>query len=145
MQARLAIEAFKALLGVLEQVRPAGEVAGHRGVLSQLQLAYAGAVTAGASRVEPEEGQAPVVSEAAPVVTEAAQAADAEEPATEQAIDADEPAGTRLRPTTGSRPTLRLRPKLPVPSRASRGAALRQDRDTRYVKTRAVRRAAVVP
>ncbi len=43
-QARLAIDAFKALLTVFEPVRPAAEVAAHRGMLSQLQLAYAGAM-----------------------------------------------------------------------------------------------------
>lgn len=87
-QARLAIEAYKALVGVLEPVRPAGEVAAHRGVLSQLQLAYAGAVTAGAPRAEPAESQAPVA-------TEAVQAADNAEPAAAaQAIGAEEPAGT---------------------------------------------------
>jgi hypothetical protein len=86
VQARLAIEAFKALMGVLEQVRPAGEVAAHRGVLAQLQLAYAGAVTAGSPRAEPAEGQAPAV-------TEAAQAPDDEAPAVvAQAIDAEAPA-----------------------------------------------------
>jgi hypothetical protein len=42
-QARLAIDAFKALLAVLEPVLPAGEGSAHRGMLSQLQLAYAGA------------------------------------------------------------------------------------------------------
>lgn len=88
VQARLAIEAFKALVGVLEQVRPAGEVAAHRGVLAQLQLAYAGAVTAGAPRAAPAEGQAPTV-------TEADQAADNEAPpAAVQSIDAEEPADT---------------------------------------------------
>jgi hypothetical protein len=68
-QARLAIEAFKALVGVLEQVRPASEIAAHRGALAQLQLAYAGAMSAGASQAEPADGRAPEV-------TEAAQAAD---------------------------------------------------------------------
>jgi hypothetical protein len=43
-QARLAIDAFKALLTVLEPVRSAGEIAASRGMLSQLQLAYAGAI-----------------------------------------------------------------------------------------------------
>jgi hypothetical protein len=43
-QARLAIDAFKALLGVLEQARPFAELAAHRGMLSQLQLAYAAAI-----------------------------------------------------------------------------------------------------
>jgi hypothetical protein len=43
-QARLAIEAFKALLGVVEQVRPGGESSVHRGTLSQLQMAYVDAL-----------------------------------------------------------------------------------------------------
>ena len=42
-QARLAIDGFKALLELLEKSEPAGEMAAHRGMLSQLQLAYAGA------------------------------------------------------------------------------------------------------
>ncbi len=72
-QARLAIEAIKALVGVLEQVRPAGEIAAHRGMVAQLQLAFAGAVTAAAPHAEPAEGQAPAESEAS-------QTADAETP-----------------------------------------------------------------
>lgn len=39
-QARLAIDAFKALLGVLERVRSSEEIAVHRGVLAQLQMTY---------------------------------------------------------------------------------------------------------
>jgi hypothetical protein len=39
-QARLAIEAFRALLQVVEPVRPMQEVNAHRAVLSQLQVAY---------------------------------------------------------------------------------------------------------
>jgi len=46
-QARLAVDAFKALLELLEKARPAGEMAVHRGMLSQLQLAYVGALDAG--------------------------------------------------------------------------------------------------
>jgi hypothetical protein len=42
-QARLAIDAFKVLMGVVERVRPAAEMGVHRGMLSQLQLAYVGA------------------------------------------------------------------------------------------------------
>jgi hypothetical protein len=38
-QARLAIDAFKALLQVVESVRPA-QVTAHKGMLSQLQMAY---------------------------------------------------------------------------------------------------------
>lgn len=45
-QARLAIDAFRALLEVLERSLPPGEMAPHRGMLSQLQLAYVGALDA---------------------------------------------------------------------------------------------------
>jgi len=48
-EARLAIEAFKALMEVDERVRPEGETTIHRETLSQLQLAYVKAVEAGAS------------------------------------------------------------------------------------------------
>jgi hypothetical protein len=57
VQAQLAIDAFKAVLGVLEPVRPAGEVSAHRGMLSQLQLAYAGAM--GQARATSESGEEP--------------------------------------------------------------------------------------
>lgn len=54
-QARLAIDAFKALVGVIEGTRPPAEITAHRAVLSQLQLAYVAALTpAGAA----EEGEA---------------------------------------------------------------------------------------
>lgn len=43
-QARLAIDAFRALLGLLEGKRPAQEIAAHRAALSQLQMAYVGAL-----------------------------------------------------------------------------------------------------
>jgi hypothetical protein len=43
-QARLAIDAFRALLGVLEGKRPAEEIGAHRSALSQLQMAYLGAL-----------------------------------------------------------------------------------------------------
>jgi hypothetical protein len=39
-QARLAIDAFRALLGVLDGKRPAQEITDHRAVLSQMQMAY---------------------------------------------------------------------------------------------------------
>jgi hypothetical protein len=39
-QAKLAIEAFRALLTLVEPTRPEGEIRGHRQVLSELQLAY---------------------------------------------------------------------------------------------------------
>jgi hypothetical protein len=46
-QARLAIDAYKALLGTLEGKRPAEEITAHRAALSQLQLAYVGALAGG--------------------------------------------------------------------------------------------------
>ena len=39
-QSRMAIDAFKALLNVVERARPADEVTAHRAMLSQMQLAY---------------------------------------------------------------------------------------------------------
>lgn len=45
-QARLAIDAFRALLGTLEGTRPTEEIRAHRAALSQLQLAYVGALGA---------------------------------------------------------------------------------------------------
>jgi hypothetical protein len=80
-QARLAIDAFKALVGVLEPVRPPGEMAAHRGMLSQLQLTYAGA-TRGEARPETVETPAEAAgvpqeaAEAQPEVTEAPAAAE---------------------------------------------------------------------
>jgi hypothetical protein len=46
-QARLAIDAFRALLGTLEGARPAEEMRAHRAALSQLQIAYVSALGAG--------------------------------------------------------------------------------------------------
>jgi Domain of unknown function (DUF1844) len=43
-QARLAIDAFTALLRVLEGKGPAEEITAHRSVLSQLQVAYVAAL-----------------------------------------------------------------------------------------------------
>ena len=57
-QARLAIEAFRALLQVVEPERPMQEVNAHRATLSQLQVAYVKATelpAAGAPAPEPEE------------------------------------------------------------------------------------------
>jgi hypothetical protein len=48
-EARLAIDAFKALVELLERTRPAREMAAHRSALSQLQLSYVGALSGGAS------------------------------------------------------------------------------------------------
>jgi hypothetical protein len=59
-QARLAIDAFRALLPVVEPARPAHEVAAHRGMLSQLQLAFVTATQApvGASAADDSGGAA---------------------------------------------------------------------------------------
>jgi hypothetical protein len=43
-QARLAIDAFKALLEVVERTRPAEEMKAHRAVLAQLQMTYVAAL-----------------------------------------------------------------------------------------------------
>ena len=48
-QARLAIDAFKALLEVMERARPSEAIAVQRSALSQLQLAYVAALDAGAT------------------------------------------------------------------------------------------------
>jgi len=53
-QARLAIDAFKALLQVAEPVRPQQEVAAHRSLLAQLQLAYVNTLS-GVGPGEPDE------------------------------------------------------------------------------------------
>ncbi|MBN1321392.1 MAG: hypothetical protein JXA87_11195 [Thermoleophilia bacterium] len=57
-QARLAIDAFKALLELLEKAKPAGEMATHRGMLSQLQLAYVGALDEGDKPAGEDAGEA---------------------------------------------------------------------------------------
>jgi hypothetical protein len=46
-QARLAIDGFRALLGVLEGKRPVEEITAHRAALSQLQVAYVGVLKGG--------------------------------------------------------------------------------------------------
>jgi hypothetical protein len=51
-EARMAIDAFRALLGVLEGRRPAEEMVAHRGVLSQLQTGYVTAL----NRVPAQDG-----------------------------------------------------------------------------------------
>ncbi len=52
-EARLAIDAFKALIELLERTRPAEEMTAHRSALSQLQLAYVGALSSGTPPVTP--------------------------------------------------------------------------------------------
>jgi len=102
-EARLAIEAFKALIEVDEKARPADETRIHKETLSQLQLAYAAAVRAAETAVKAaetavkaaetdsspasEEPPTPAADEDEPP----APAADANEPPT-PAADEDEPA-----------------------------------------------------
>lgn len=62
-QARLAIDAFKALLEVVERVRPA-QVAAHKGMLSQLQMAFV-AVRDGRSEAGGGDQEPPGASEPA--------------------------------------------------------------------------------
>lgn len=52
-QSRMAIDAFKALLNVVERARPADEVTAHRAMLSQMQLAYVASLNPPS---EPEPG-----------------------------------------------------------------------------------------
>jgi hypothetical protein len=70
-QAGLAIDAFRALVGVLEQVRPAGEMSVQRGMLSQMQLAFAAATTGAAPAFEPEPQPAEPAEPAEPAAAEA--------------------------------------------------------------------------
>ena len=67
-QARMAIDAFKALMEIVERTRPAQEMTIHRGLLSQLQLAYVGSLEGGAPPEEaaPPEGAAPDATEVSP-------------------------------------------------------------------------------
>ena len=56
-QAKLAIDAFRALLPVLEGSRPAHEIRAHRSVLSEIQMAYLGTLQQGQSgRSEGQDG-----------------------------------------------------------------------------------------
>jgi len=59
-QARLAIDAFKALVGVMEPVRPAEEIRAHKAVLAQLQMTYVATLDRAAGRTSPghDAGQA---------------------------------------------------------------------------------------
>ena len=57
-QARLAIDAFRALLGVLDDKRPAEEMTAHRAALAQLQMAYVSALDP-APAVEGGSGETP--------------------------------------------------------------------------------------
>jgi len=93
-QARLAIEAFRALVGVLEPVRPSGEMTVHRGMLSQMQLAYAAAMDRGAPAqpaAAAPDAAPDAVAPAEPGPAPAAEPAPAPEPATAPAEPAAQP------------------------------------------------------
>jgi hypothetical protein len=62
-QARLAIDAFRVLLQVVEPTRPQPEVTAHRGVLSQLQLAYVRVIEAASQPAGPGGGSEEVSEE----------------------------------------------------------------------------------
>jgi len=78
-QARMAIDAFRALMEIVAPTRPAKEMVAHRGVLSQLQLAYVAALDRGPTG----EGGAEADSLKAepPAGREAQEAGGAEKPA----------------------------------------------------------------
>lgn len=84
-QARLAIDAFAALLKVVEPARPQQEVASHRGMLSQLQLAFVRCLEA------PRPAEAGDAEETGGPVEEEGGAAEDEGPARDDA--AEEPGG----------------------------------------------------
>jgi hypothetical protein len=96
-QARLAIDAFKAMLGVVEPERPAEEITTYRGMLAQLQMAYVGALSARPAAEAAEAGAPAEPAAEAP-------AAAAPEPAPEAAKKAAKPragaggAGTKAAP-----------------------------------------------
>jgi hypothetical protein len=79
-QARLAIDAFKALVEVMERANPAAEMAAHRGMLSQLQLAYVGALDAASASKADGAGAAPAGTDVPPEEPELAPEAAPEEP-----------------------------------------------------------------
>jgi hypothetical protein len=89
-QARMAIDAFKSLLDVLEPERPAAEVAAYRGTLSQLQMAFVGALGAGAATAQPDAAAAEPPTAAEPLT------------ATEPAAPTDEPPASA--PASAPRP-----------------------------------------
>ncbi len=58
-QARMAVDAFKALMEIVERDRPAEEMTAHRKVLSELQLAYVAALDRGTAETGGEEASTP--------------------------------------------------------------------------------------
>lgn len=97
-QARLAIDAFKALLDVLERGQPGPELLGHKGMLSQLQLAYAGAVGKGAS-----DESAPEAAETAPAETPPAEEPPAKATTSGQDAEPEESAAPK-KPAAAKKP-----------------------------------------
>jgi len=83
-QASMAIDAFKALMEIVERVRPAKEMTAHKGVLAELQLAYVAALDQG-TKAAGEEGTSGTQSE--PPIAE-------DEERVEQAEEAEETAAT---------------------------------------------------
>ena len=104
-QARLAIEAFKALLGVLEEAIPTEAVAAHRGVLSQLQLAYVGALgSAPAARAESEAASPAPEARGGQAPAPAAALAGDEAPTKEKAPAPKKAAPKKAAPKKASKP-----------------------------------------
>ena len=79
-QARMAIDAFKALMEIVERKQSAQEMMVHRGLLSQLQLAYVSSLESGA----PPEG----------AVSPEGAASDAAEVSSEDGVGAPEEAAS---------------------------------------------------
>lgn len=79
-QARMAIDAFKALMEIVERKQSAQEMMVHRGLLSQLQLAYVSSLESGA----PPEG----------AVSPECAASDAAEVSSEDGVGAPEEAAS---------------------------------------------------
>jgi hypothetical protein len=95
-QARMAIDAFKALMEIVEQARPAKEMTAHRGVLADLQLTYVAALNRGVTGAGGGEASAPEAESAdAGVDEETAETEQTEEAPEAEAAGsgADEQAG----------------------------------------------------
>ncbi|MGI5940083.1 MAG: hypothetical protein ACOX8V_05270 [Thermoleophilia bacterium] len=73
-QAKLAIDAFRAVLQVVEPTRPQQEVTAHRGVLSQLQLAYVKVLDAPEEDIDSDAAGAPEEDVDADAVNDEAEA-----------------------------------------------------------------------
>jgi len=117
-QARLAIDAFRALLGVLEEARPTEEIAAHRGVLSQLQMAFVGALSGPETREAEEPEQGTEVKEPSGTVSEP--------PAEESVEAADEPASEVAAESAPEAKPRKAAPKKTSKPRSSKGAAAKK-------------------